>query len=152
MLIGPIFTRELVTTPRRPQHYIYRTAYAGGLFLLMVTAWLVLVGTQEVRTVGDISRFGGRLFWILAPLQLALVTFLAAQAAASGVAQEKDRRTMLLLLMTRLENSELVLGKLFASLLDVLVMLLAGLPVFVFMTLFGGISIEQVAKVFAVTL
>jgi ABC-type Na+ efflux pump permease subunit len=152
MLIGPIFARELVTTPRRPLHYVYRSAYAGGLFLLMVTAWLVMVGTQEVRTVGDISRFGSMLFQVLAPLQLALVTFLAAQSAASGVAQEKDRRTMLLLLMTRLTNHELVLGKLFASLLDVLVMLLAGLPVFVFMTLFGGISIEQVSKVFAVTL
>ncbi len=152
MLVGPIFTRELVTTPRRPQHFIYRTAYAGGLFLLMVTAWLVMVGTQEVRTVGDIARFGSMLFQILAPLQLALVTFLAAQSAASSVAQEKDRRTMLLLLMTRLTNHELVLGKLLASLLDVLVMLLAGLPIFVLMTLFGGISTEQVLKVFAVTL
>ena len=152
MLIGPIFSRELVTAPRRPQHFIYRTAYAFGLFLLMVTAWLVMVGTQEVRTVGDVSRFGAMLFQILAPLQLALVTFLAAQSATSGVAQEKDRRTILLLLMTRLTNHELVLGKLLASLLDVLVMLLAGLPVFVLMTLFGGISMEQIAKVFAVTL
>jgi ABC-type Na+ efflux pump permease subunit len=152
MLIGPIFSRELVTAPRRPQHFIYRTAYAFGLFLLMVTAWLVMVGTQEVRTVGDVSRFGAVLFQILAPLQLALVTFLAAQSATSGVAQEKDRRTILLLLMTRLTDHELVLGKLLASLLDVLVMLLAGLPVFVLMTLFGGISMEQVAKVFAVTL
>ena len=151
MLIGPIFSRELVTAPRRPQHYIYRTAYAFGLFLLMVTAWLVMVGTQEVRTVGDVSRFGAMLFQILAPLQLALVTFLAAQLATSGVAQEKDRRTILLLLMTRLTDHELVLGKLLASLLDVLVMLLAGMPVFVLMTLFGGISIEQVAKAFAVT-
>ena len=152
MLVGPIFTRELVIAPRRPQHFIYRTAYPFGLFLLMVTAWLVMVGTQEVRTVGDISRFGAMLFQVLAPLQLALVTFLAAQAAASGVAQEKDRRTMLLLLMTRLTDRELVLGKLLASLLDVLVMLLAGLPVFVLMTLFGGISVEQVATVFAITL
>jgi ABC-type Na+ efflux pump permease subunit len=151
MLIGPIFSRELVTAPRRPQHFIYRTAYAFGLFLLMVTAWLVMVGTQEVRTVGDVSRFGAMLFQILAPLQLALVTFLAAQSATSGVAQEKDRRTILLLLMTRLTDHELVLGKLLASLLDVLVMLLAGLPVFVLMTLFGGISTEQVAKTFAVT-
>lgn len=152
MLIGPIFTRELVTAPRRPQHFINRTAYAFGLFLLMVTAWLVMVGTQEVRTVGDVSRFGAMLFQILAPLQLALVTFLAAQSAASGIAQEKDRRTILLLLMTRLTNHELVLGKLLASLLDVLVMVLAGLPVFVLMTLFGGISFDQISRVFAVTL
>ena len=56
------------------------------------------------------------------------------------------------LLMTRLSNHELVLGKLFASLLDVFVMLLAGLPVFMLMTLFGGISLEQVLRVSAVTL
>ena len=152
MLIGPIFTRELVVAPRRPAHYIYRTAYVLVLFGLMYTAYLVMVGTQNVRNVGDIARFGSMLFQILAPLQLALVTFLAAQSAVSGVAQEKDKRTMLLLLMTRLSNHELVLGKLLASLLDVLVMLLAALPIFMLMTLFGGISLGQVGRVFAVTL
>ena len=152
MLIGPIFTRELAIAPRRPAHYIYRTAYPLVLFVVMCTAWLVMVGTQNVRNVGDIARFGSKLFWMLALLQLALLSFLAAQSAVSGVAQEKDKRTMLLLLMTRLSNHELVLGKLFASLLDVFVMLLAGLPIFMLMTLFGGISVEQVLRVFAVTL
>jgi ABC-type Na+ efflux pump permease subunit len=152
MLIGPIFTRELALAPRRPAHYIYRTAYPLVLFVLMYTAWLVMVGTQNVRNVGDIARFGSMLFQILAPLQLALLSFLAAQSAVSGVAQEKDKRTMLLLLMTRLSNHELVLGKLFASLLDVFVMLLAALPVFMLMTLFGGISLAQVGRAFAVTL
>ncbi len=152
MFIGPIFSRELAIAPRRAAHYIYRTAYPLVLFVLMYTAWLRMVGTQNVRNVGDIARFGSMLFWILALLQLALLSFLAAQSAVSGVAQEKDKRTMLLLLMTRLSNHELVLGKLFASLLDVFVMLLAALPVFMLMTLFGGVSVEQVLRVFAVTL
>ncbi|MCE9528733.1 MAG: ABC transporter permease [Planctomycetales bacterium] len=152
MLIGPIFTRELAIAPRRAAHYIYRTAYPLVLFVLMVTAWLLMAGTQNVRNVGDIARFGSVLFQILAQLQLALLAFLAAQSAVSGVAQEKDKRTMLLLLMTRLSNHELVLGKLFASLLDVFVMLLAALPIFMLMTLFGGVSLEQVLRVFAVTL
>src|SRR6187455_1477965 len=137
MLIGPIFTRELAIAPRRAAHYIYRTAYPLVLFVLMVTAWLLMAGTQNVRNVGDIARFGSMLFQILAPLQIALLSFLAAQSAVSGIAQEKDKRTMLLLLMTRLSNHELVLGKLFASLLDVFVMLLAALPIFMLMTLFA---------------
>lgn len=152
MFIGPIFSRELVTTPRRPQLFLYRTVYVTAIFVLMCTAWLVLAGTQLVRNVGDMARFGAILFQILAPLQLALLTFLAALAAASGVAQEKDRRTMLLLLMTRLTNQELVLGKLLASLLEVLVMLAAALPVFMLLTLLGGVSAEQVVRTFAVTL
>src|SRR5690606_10392777 len=77
--------------------------------------------------------------------------FFAALATASAVSQEKDRRTLDLLLMTRLSNSELVLGKLMASLLNVLVVLLAALPLFMAITLFGGVSTGQVLRVFAVT-
>lgn len=152
MLIGPIFTRELVTAPRRPQHFVYRGVYGTALFVLMCTAWLVLAGTQIVRGVGDMARFGSILFLILAPLQLALMTFLAALRAASAVAQEKDKKTILLLLMTRLSNHELVLGKLLASLLDILVMLGTAVPIFMLLTLFGGVSLAQVARVFAVTI
>src|SRR5262245_65336282 len=118
----------------------------------MCTAWLVLAGTQIIRTVGDMAKFGAILFLILAPLQLALMTFLAALRSASSVAQEKDKKTILLLLMTRLSNHELVLGKLLASLLDVLVMLASALPIFMMLTLFGGVSLVQVGRVFLVTL
>ena len=128
MFIGPVFSRELVTAPRRSKLFIYRTVYAGALLLLMCTAWLVLAGTQVIRNVSDMARFGGILFQMLAPIQLALAVFFAAMMSASAVAQEKDRQTLILLLMTRLTNSELVLGRMFASLLNILVMMLAGLP------------------------
>ncbi|MCY2992997.1 MAG: ABC transporter permease subunit [Planctomycetota bacterium] len=151
MLLGPVFSREAVTTPRRPRHYLIRAVYVAALLILMCTAWLVLAGTQIIRNVGDLSRFGAGLFQILAPLQLALLVFLAALAPAGAVSQEKDRRTLILLLMTRLSNSELVLGKLSAGLLNVLTMWLAALPVFLLATLFGGVSFAQVGRVFAVT-
>ncbi len=152
MLVGPVFTRELVTAPRRARLFLYRFVYAGVLFAVMCTAWLILTGTQTISTVGDMARFGGILFRMLAPLQLAMVVFFAALSTASAVAQEKDRKTLVLLLMTRLNNNELVLGKLLASLLHVVVMLLAGLPVFALAVFFGGISFGQVWRVFAVTL
>jgi ABC-type transport system involved in multi-copper enzyme maturation permease subunit len=152
VLIGPIFSRELVVAPRRPQHFVYRGVYGLALFVLMYTAFLVFYGTQTSFTIGDMAKFGSILFLILAPLQLALLTFLAALRAASAVALEKDKKTILLLLMTRLSNHEVVLGKLLASLLDVLVMLATALPIFLLLTLFGGVSPAQVARVFAVTL
>ena len=151
MFVGPVFTREVATAPRRLRLYISRAAYVGILWMLMCTAWMVVTGTQLVRNVGDLARFGATLFQILAPLQLAIMVFFAALATASAVSQEKDRRTLDLLLMTRLSNSELVLGKLMASLLNVLVVLLAALPLFMAITLFGGVSTGQVLRVFAVT-
>lgn len=152
MFIGPVFSREFAITPRRPRIYIARTIYPLVLLVLMSTAWLVLTGTQVVRDVGDLARFGGVLFQVLAPLQLALAVFFSALLAASAVAQEKDRRTLDLLLITQLTNCELVLGKLLASLLTVVVLLATSLPLFFVAMLFGGISVDQIGRVFAVTL
>jgi ABC-type Na+ efflux pump permease subunit len=152
LIIGPIFTRELVTVPRRPQHFVFRAVYGTALLVMMTTAFLVMYATKNAFTISDMARFGSILFWILAPLQLALMTFLAALRAASSVSQEKDKKTILLLLMTRLTNHELVLGKLLASLLDILVMLASAVPIFLLLTLCGGVSQAQVARVFLVTL
>ena len=151
MFIGPVFTREATVAPRHWRHYVMRAVYASFLFLLMCTAWWILAGTQLIRSIGDMARFGGVLFQILAPLQLALIMFMSAMQSASNVAVEKDRQTFILLLMTRLNNSELVLGKLFASLLSIAVMLCVSLPIFMLIVLFGGSSFQQVGWTFAVT-
>lgn len=152
LLIGPVFTRELVITPRRTRVYVARTAYVLAMLTVVCTAWLVLTGTQLIRDVGDMARFGASLFQILAPIQLALAVFFSALLAASAVAQEKDRQTLMLLLLTNLRNSELVVGGLLASLLSILVLLAAALPLFMLIALFGGIEFAQIGRVFAVTL
>jgi len=151
LLLGPVFQRELVLAPRRPKLFLARTVYVIVLLILMCTAWLVVAGTQIIRNVGDMSRFGAVLFQILAPLQLAVAIFGSAMIAASAVAQEKDRRTLILLLMTRMTSTELVLGKLFASLLSIVAMLVAAVPVFMMIPLFGGVSFAQVFQAFLVT-
>lgn len=152
MLVGPVFTREFVAAPRRVRFYLAPAVYVAMLLMLSATAWMLLTGTQHVRNIGDVARFGGALFQFLAPLQFVLAVFFSALASASAVAQEKDRRTLILLLLTNLTNSELVLGKLFASLLNILVVLTAALPFFMFTAMFGGVSFEQIFRVFFVTL
>ena len=152
MLISPVFARELVTAPRRPKHYVARGVYVAALLMLMGTAWLVLAGSQTIQNYGDLARFGAMLFQILAPLQLAVAVFFSALFTASSVSQEKDRKTLVLLLMTELSNFELVVGKLFASLLTVLVLILAAFPVFMSLLLVGGVNVEQIIGAFAVTI
>lgn len=151
MFVGPVFFREASTTPRRARHFILRAVYVLALLVLICTAWFVLAGTQIVRNIGDMARFGAMLFQILAPLQLTLVVFLSAFGVASAVSQEKDRRTLILLLMTRLGNSELVLGKLLAALLDVFVMVVASAPVLMLITLLGGVSADQIVRALLIT-
>ena len=66
-----------------------------------------------------VMRFGATLMRTLAPLQLTLAMLAAALTGVVAVSTEKDRRTLELLLVSRLTDRELVLGKLAASLVRV---------------------------------
>src|SRR5437879_13227290 len=111
LMLGPIFAREWLTLARRPRHYVLRSAYFGGLWILVVTLWQAAVGWERPATISDLGRFGLLSFQLLAFVQLSLLLFFAALSSASAVSQEKDRRTVVLLLLTRLTNWELVMGK-----------------------------------------
>ena len=100
---------------------------------------------------GELARFGGILILIFSMTQLALMLFFAPLSAATAVAHEKDRRTFVLLLMTDLRDTEIVLGKLAASLLQILTLLATGAPVFFLSVLLGGVAPEQVGGVLAIT-
>ena len=154
MFVGPIFYREAAVTPRRRSFFLGRLLYPLSLFFFMYTAWLLVAGTgaQTIRNVGDMAQFGVVLLSLLAPIQLALLSFMSAIQATSSIAVEKDRNTLLLLLLTRLNNSELVLGRLLGSMLPSLVNLALALPIFFAIILFGGTSVTQIAWVFAITL
>lgn len=147
-----MFTREAAVAPRRISFYAARTLFAGALFALTLTAWQLLVGSQRIENIGDLAWFGASAFQILAPLQLAVAMPFSALLVASAVSLEKDRKTFDLLLLTNLSNSDLVLGKLFAGMLSVVVVIVATLPLLMIVALLGGVSTAQILRVEAVTL
>ena len=151
MLAGPLFSREALTVPRQLSHFLIRSGYIGAFFVLMYTAAQTTFGWQQVRNLGDIARFGQLVFQVFAIVQLALIIFFSVLFAAGNVAQEKDRRTMLLLLMTDLRDRELVLGKLCSSLLLPVVLLTASIPVFFIVQLLGGVSLNQIGCTIAIS-
>lgn len=151
MFAGPLLVREALTTPRQVKHFLLRAGYLGALFVLMYTAAQVTFGWQQVRNLSDIARFGELVFQIFALVQITLVMFFSVLFAAGNVAQEKDRRTLLLLLMTDLRDSELVLGKLLASLLMPLLLVGISYPAFVLVSWLGGVSQTQIGCILAIS-
>jgi ABC-type transport system involved in multi-copper enzyme maturation permease subunit len=147
-----MLTREAAIAPRRASFFAARSVFVAALFGLTLTAWQLLVGSQRLESVGDLAWFGAAAFQILAPLQLAVAMPFSALLVASAVAIEKDRKTLDLLLLTSLSNSELVMGKLLAGMLSVIVVVVATLPLHMTIALLGGISSEQIFRVEAVTL
>ncbi len=145
-MLGPIFSREFQTVPRRASHYTARAASLGLLLVLGLTAWQASIGFSRVATIGLTARFGLLVFQIFTYVELTLLLFFAALSAASTVAQEKDRRTFILLLITDMRDHEIVLGKLLGSLLPIGLLLVGTIPVLSLVLLLGGIDPEQVIQ------
>lgn len=144
MFAGPIFVREALTAPRRLRHYLLRSGYVAGLLVLMYTIRQATIGFQDTKFSGDVASFSSLVFGVFALLQLTLGMFFATLFTAANIAQEKDRRTLILLLMTDMRSRELTYGKLLASLLIVGVLIGTSIPVFCALGLLGGVSREQV--------
>lgn len=145
-MLGPIFAREWRTVPRRGRHYVLRTVYIFALWVVGLSGWQAAFGWGQAFTVGDAALFGTLLFQALCFLQLTLVLFFSGLLAASAVAQEKDRGTLTLLLVTDLTDWEIVVGKFLGSLLHVALLLLASLPVLAALLLLGGVGWPQVVQ------
>jgi ABC-type transport system involved in multi-copper enzyme maturation permease subunit len=150
LFAGPIFSREALTAPRKMRHFLLRSGYVAALFVLMYTTRQATIGFQDVRNVGDIARFGSLVFSVFCMVQLSIVMFFALLFTAGNIAQEKDRQTLILLLMTDLRDREMVYGKLGASLLIVGVLIAASLPVFCLVHILGGVSLAQVGWAIAI--
>jgi len=146
LLSNPIFIREALTSPRQLRHYLIRSGYVAAVFILIFTAGQTILGTQQIQTttIGEFARLGNLIFQMIAFLQLLLILFFTLLFSAGSIAQEKDRGTLILLLMTELKDRELVSGKIQSSLLMVYVLLAASIPVFVFLYMLGGIELSQI--------
>ncbi|MCS7020686.1 MAG: ABC transporter permease [Gemmataceae bacterium] len=145
-MLGPIFQREVVTVPRRSGHYASRAALIGLLTVLGITTWQASIGFTREATLGETAAFGLLLFQIIAYVLLLLTLFFATLSAAGAVAQEKDRRTFVLLLVTDLRDYEIVLGKMLGALLPILILLAIATPVLGLLLLLGGIAPQQVVQ------
>jgi len=143
---NPILIREALTSPRQFRHYLIRSGYVAAVFLLIFTAGQTILGTQQIQTttIGEFARLGNLIFQMIAFLQLLLILFFTLLFSAGSIAQEKDRGTLILLLMTELKDRELVSGKIQSSLLMVYVLLAASIPVCVFLYMLGGIELSQI--------
>jgi ABC-type transport system involved in multi-copper enzyme maturation permease subunit len=150
--LNPIVDKELRSRMRTGRASLMISFY---LLTLAGVGWFtyVVVGRQAAGGVanGQLSvHVGTTIFRALAVWQLVLILFIAPVLTAAAIAGEKERQTLDLLLCTRVRPSSIVIGKLVASLLFALLLLVASVPVFSVVFLFGGVELSQVIGVAAV--
>lgn len=153
-LVGPVLKLDLVRTSRRGRTFLFRTAYAFALLVVLYLLYRQWFG-PEAGSPWDLSarprislketaQFAESFFHAFLLAQLGAVFVFTPAYVAGTIAEEKDRRTLEFLFVSDLTNREIVYSKLAARLLHLVLLLLTGLPVLMLATFFGGIAPEQV--------
>jgi ABC-type transport system involved in multi-copper enzyme maturation permease subunit len=148
-LFGPVLFYDMVRVGRRSRYFLFRIAYVTLLLLLLW--WVYLFGQDDSTSLQAMATFAENLFFMFMIVQLVLTLILTPAYLAGAIAEEKDRKTLEYLLATDLRNREIVLSKLVARLANLLLIVLAGLPVLSFVQFFGGVDPGLLLAGFAAT-
>ena len=159
--VGPLFSWELFRLARRGQDARGRFILAFLLFLVLTAFSLIwfrntapsdlFFGASQQLSIAETSAFGASFSLTFLIAQLGILVLLTPAYAAGGIAEEKDRKTLVFLLVSDLSNREIVFGKFFGRVGFLLGILFAGLPIMAITQLHGGVTIKFLLASYIIT-
>lgn len=149
---APVIFKEFAVRMRGSRAALLIGLYVGLAIIAARLLYGVVVG-QVDRGAPLVSAQIGQVIFIGLSLGLqALTVFLAPAAAVNAVSSEYERGTVDLLLTTPVAPIQLIAGKLAAALAFMLVLIVAALPVYGVVALFGGVEPADLLRVGATLL
>jgi len=153
-LTGPIFDKELRVSSRRRRNYVLRFAY-----LALLTIFLVLVWIEEVQNSGSsvyrisrMARAGQTIIMFIIWFQFLATQLVAVVMLSTSISDEIYNRTLGLLMTTPINSFQIVMGKLFSKLLQLILLLAISLPLLAIVRVFGGVPWNYVISSLCITL
>jgi len=153
-LTGPIFDKELRVSSRRRRNYVLRFAY-----LALLTAFLSLIWIQMTRFSGAglyrISRMAEAGKSIIASIvwfQFIVTQIVAVVMLSTSISDEIYNKTLGLLMTTPVNSFQVVMGKLFSKLLQLMLLLAISLPLLAVVRVFGGVPWSYIVSSLSITL
>lgn len=83
------------------------------------------------------------MFVVITMLQMGLVMFITPALTAGAISTEREKQTLNILLTTTQTSTQIIIGKLLSSIAFLLLMVIAGLPLYSIVFLFGGVAPSQ---------
>lgn len=124
-----------------------------GILLYLLALTVLIVGFIFLETQNspmgifrpDQSK---SMFMVMSYIQLILILFITPGLTAGVVSTEREKQTLNILLTTNQSSASIIFGKLVSSVSYLLLMIIASLPIYSIVFLFGGISPAQVLTIF----
>ncbi|MBI1247190.1 ABC transporter permease subunit [bacterium] len=146
LLENPVLQRELLVNLRTARAFLLLLAYQILLAAIVYFAWpqverLDLSADQEsARRLFDLFFLG----------QFVLASLMAPSFAAGTLTGEKERKTYEMLLASPLKPGAIVIGKLFASLAHLALLIFTSLPIVMLCLPLGGVSLYELLAAYAI--
>lgn len=145
-LFGPVFDREIRVTSRRSSSFWVRALYTLGLAALATLVYFAV--TVDIRfsnrgnasALQELQMFAPTLGAFFVWFQFVIMSFVAATLTAGAICDERRKGSLASLLATPLTPAQIVLGKFSGRLVQLIILIAAGIPLLLAVRLFGGIS------------
>ena len=155
-LTGPIFDKELRVSSRRKRNYFLRVAYIWMLAAFIGFAWIFVAkqggSASMVYQLSRMSETGKYVTVTIVWFQFIAIQLLAAIMLSAAISDEIYRRTLGLLMTTPISSLQIVMGKLFSKLLQLVLLLTISMPILSIVRVLGGVSWDYVVSSLCVTL
>lgn len=147
MKMNPVLLKELKLRFRFTKTVNGLVAYLAALGVFVV-GFFVIAGQLSGHAYFKPSE-SFYLFLALAVIQIGLVLFITPGLTAGAISTEREKQTLNMLLTTTQSSASIILGKLASSVAFLGLLLVASLPLYSIVFLFGGVSPGQLLLVFA---
>ena len=151
MPLGPIVEFELKTSTRKRRFYLLRSAYGVFLLYLIWVNYSLFLDRKidDTFTPREIATINLAIFGMIAVFQYLFVLVLTPALVAGAIADEKRRKTLHYLLISRLTGGEIVFGKIVVRMFHLAVLVAVGLPILSMLVIMGGVDPRLVTLSFA---
>lgn len=143
---NPVLFKELKLRFRSPKSFVGILFYLAAMCVFVfgfIFTTMNLTGVSYFRPTESML-----LFTFLAFIQLGLVLFITPGLTAGAISSEREKQTLPILLTTSQSSLQIISGKLLSSIAFLMLLTVAGLPIYSLVFLFGGISPMDFVRIF----
>ena len=146
LLVNPVMVKEIKLRFRNAKSFT-------GLFFYLLVMGIFVFGFINLTSSLSGSGFfrpdeSFMLFSMLSYIQLGLILFITPGLTAGTVSSEREKQTLNILLTTAQSSFQIIFGKLISSVAFLLLLVVAGLPIYSMVFLYGGVSPSQIGIIF----
>ena len=151
---GPIFEKELRVSSRRRRNYVLRFAYVALLTVFLALFWMNSVPSQGsgLYQSSRMAEAGKIMTAFVIWFQFIATQLIAGIMLSTSVSDEIYNRTLGLLMTTPINSFQIVIGKLFSKLLQIVLLMGISLPLLAIVRVFGGVPWGYIISGLCVTL